>query len=128
GALVIPRLRARVGSARLVTWAMVVTAVAIGVVATVSNTVLVGIALLPIGAAWIAVMSSLNAGLQLALPNWVRARGLAYYLLVFQGAQAVGAVIWGVVAAGTSVTTALLAAAGVLALGAVLGLRSPVPD
>jgi hypothetical protein len=42
--------------------------------------VLVGIALAPVGAAWIAVMSSLNSGLQLALPNWVRARGLAYYL------------------------------------------------
>jgi quinol monooxygenase YgiN len=62
------------------------------------------------------------------LPNWVRARGLAYYLLVFQGAQAVGAVIWGVVADRTSVTTALLVAAAVLALGAVLGLRTPMPD
>ena len=74
---------------------MVVTAVAIVVVATVGNAVLVGIALLPVGGSWIAVMSSLNSGLQLALPNWVRARGLAYYLVVFQGAQAIGAVIWG---------------------------------
>src|SRR6185295_19092689 len=122
GALVIPRLRARVGSARLVTAAMVVTAVAIVVVATVSNAVLVGIALLPIGGAWIAVMSSLNSGLQLALPNWVRARGLAYYLVVFQGAQALGGVLWGVVADATSVTVALLVAAAVLAVGAVAGL------
>jgi hypothetical protein len=128
GALVIPRLRAGVGSARLVTGAMVVTAVAIVVVATVSNAVLVGIALLPIGGAWIAVMSSLNSGLQLALPNWVRARGLAYYLVVFQGAQALGAVIWGVVADRTSVTTALLIAAAVLVTGALAGLRSPMPD
>jgi MFS family permease len=128
GAVVIPRLRARVGSARLVTGAMCVTAAAIGLVATVSNAVLVGMALVPVGGAWIAVMSSLNSGLQLALPNWVRARGLAYYLLVFQGAQAVGAVIWGVVADRTSVTTALLVAAAVLALGAVLGLRTPMPD
>ena len=128
GALVIPRLRARVGSARLVTGAMVVTAVAIAVVATVSNTVLVGIALPPIGGAWIAVMSSLNSGLQLALPNWVRARGLAYYLVVFQGAQALGALIWGVVADRTSVTTALLIAAAVLVTGALVGLRSPLPD
>jgi len=128
GALVIPRLRARVGSARLVTWAMVVTAVAIAVVATVSNTVLVGIALPPIGGAWIAVMSSLNSGLQLALPNWVRARGLAYYLVVFQGAQALGAVIWGAIADRTSVATALLIAAAVLVTGALAGLRSPLPD
>jgi MFS family permease len=128
GAVVIPRLRARVGSARLVTGAMVATAAAIAVVATVDNAVLVGIALVPIGGAWIAVMSSLNSGLQLALPNWVRARGLAYYLVVFQGSQAIGAVIWGAAADGTSVTTALLAAAAVLVLGAAVGLRSPMPD
>ena len=128
GALVIPRVRARVGSARLVTAAMLVTAAAIGVIATVGHPVLVGLALVPVGGAWIAVMSSLNAGLQLALPNWVRARGLAYYLVVFQGAQALGAVIWGVVADQTSVSTALLVAAAVLVLGAVLGVRTPMPD
>lgn len=128
GALLIPRVRARIGSARLVTGAMVVTAAAIVVVATVGNAVVVGIALLPVGGAWIAVMSSLNSALQLALPNWVRGRGLAYYLVVFQGAQALGALIWGVVADLTSLTTALLVAAAVLALGAVVGLRSPMPN
>jgi MFS family permease len=128
GALVIPRIRAAVGSARLVTGAMVVTAAAFAVVAAVENAIVVGVALLPVGAAWISVLSSLNSGLQLALPNWVRARGLAYYLVVFQGAQALGAVVWGVVADATSVTTALLAAAVVLAVGAVAGLCSPMPD
>jgi MFS family permease len=128
GAFVIPRLRAAMGSARLVTGAMLVTAAAICLVATVGNPVVVGLSLVPVGGAWIAVMSSLNSGLQLALPNWVRARGLAYYLVVFQGAQAVGAVVWGVVADRTSVTTALLGAAAVLALAAGVGLRAPVPD
>jgi MFS family permease len=128
GALVIPRLRARLGSARLVTGAMVVAAMAIAVVATAENAVLAGLALLPVGGAWIAVMSSLNSGLQLALPNWVRARGLAFYLVVFQGAQALGAVVWGTIAEQVSVSAALLAAAVVLAVGAVVGLRSPVPD
>ena len=116
------------GSARLVTAAMVLTAVAVVAVATVGNAVLVAIALLPIGASWIAVMSSLNSGLQLALPNWVRARGLAYYLAVFQGAQALGAVVWGSIADRTSVTISLLIAAAVLLVGALVGLRSPMPD
>jgi MFS family permease len=128
GALVIPRLRARVGSARLLTGAMVVAAAAIAVVATAGHPVVVGLALLPFGGTWIAVMSSLNAALQLALPNWVRGRGLAYYLMVFQAAQALGAIVWGTVADRTSVSTALLVAAGVLAAGAVVGLRSPMPD
>jgi MFS family permease len=128
GAVVIPRVRARVGSAWLVTGAMLITAAAVTAVATAGHPVLVGIALIPIGGSWIAVMSSLNSALQLALPNWVRARGLAYYLAVFQGAQAIGAVVWGTVADLTSAATALLVAAAVLALGALVGLRSPVPD
>ena len=127
-ALIIPRVRARVGSARLVTGAMLLAAAGIAVVATVDDELAVGVALLPVGAAWIAVMSSLNSALQLALPNWVRGRGLAYYLMVFQGAQALGAVVWGTVADRTTVSTALLVAAGVLAAGAVVGLRSPLPD
>ncbi len=124
GAVVIPRVRAKVGSARLVTGAMVVTALCLAVVATVGNEFVVGAALLPVGGSWIAVMSSLNSSLQLALPNWVRARGLAYYLVVFQGAQALAAVVWGTVADHTSVTVALLAAAVTLAVGAVVGLRA----
>jgi predicted MFS family arabinose efflux permease len=128
GAFAIPWVRARIGSARLVTGAMVVTAAALAVIGASSNPLVVGAALLPVGSAWIAVMSSLNSGLQLTLPSWVRARGLAYYLVVFQGAQALGGVLWGAVADATSVTVALLVAAAVLAVGAVAGLRTPMPD
>lgn len=62
-------------------------------VGTADSAVLVAVALLPVGGSWIAVLSSLNSSLQRALPNWVRGRGLAYYLVVFQGAQAIGAII-----------------------------------
>ena len=128
GALVIPRVRARVGSPTLVTSAMLVSAAATAVVATARVPAFVALALVPIGAAWIAIMSSLNAGLQLALPRWVRARGLSHYLLLFQGSQAVGAVIWGVIADRTSVTTGLLVATATLVGGAVAGLRTPMPN
>jgi MFS family permease len=128
GALVMPGLRARLGTSRLVTAAMVVSAVAIVVVGTVPHAVAVALALLPVGAAWIAVLSSLNSSLQLTLPGWVRARGLSHYLLIFQGSQAGAGILWGVVADRTSVTTALLLAAVALVLGAVIGLRTPMPD
>jgi MFS family permease len=128
GALVMPRLRDRLGTPTLVTTAMLVSAAATAAVATVPNAVLVGLALVPVGGAWIAVLSSLNSSLQLALPGWVRARGLAHYLLVFQGSQAGAGVIWGLIAHQTTVSTALLLAAAALALGALAGLRTPVPD
>jgi hypothetical protein len=45
----------------------------------------------------------------------VRARGLSAYLLVFLGGQAIGSLVWGLVATWTSIGTAL-AVAGVLLL------------
>jgi quinol monooxygenase YgiN len=73
--------------------------------------------------AWIAVLSSLNASAQVALPAWVRARGMATYLLVFQGGQAAGSFIWGALAARTSTGVSLTAVAGGLAGALVLSSR-----
>ncbi|MGN6125599.1 MAG: MFS transporter [Humibacter sp.] len=47
------------------------------------------------GVAWIGTLTVLNAALQLTLPQWVRSRGVAVYLLIFMGAQALGSVVWG---------------------------------
>jgi hypothetical protein len=71
------------------------------------------------GAAWIATLSTLNAAMQLSLPAWVRARGLAAYLLAFMGSQAVASFAWGLLAAHTSVSTALVVSAAALALTAL---------
>src|SRR5260370_16366357 len=50
------------------------------------------------GVAWMSVNSTINTAAQTSLPGWVRARALAVYLLVFQGAMAIGSIIWGEVA------------------------------
>ena len=55
----------------------------------------------------LTVLSTMNASLQLFLPQWVRARGLSVYLTVLFGSQAVGAVVWGVVAAPKGVLSRL---------------------
>jgi hypothetical protein len=57
--------------------------------------------------------------MQLFLPSWVRARGLAYYLMVFQGGQAFGALAWGVLAQHVGLARAGLAAAALMAAGAL---------
>src|SRR6185436_18558000 len=54
--------------------------------------------LIPAGAAWIVVLAWSNAEIQLFLPVWVRARGLATYQMVLFGSQAVGAIAWGLMA------------------------------
>jgi MFS family permease len=53
------------------------------------------IALVIAGVAWIATLSLLNATMQIALPGWVRARGMAAYIFAFIGAQAIGSIGWG---------------------------------
>ena len=72
------------------------------------------------GTAWIMLVSSFNVAAQEASPAWVRARALGAYLVVYQGATAIGSLLWGVVAARLGDPLAMLLAA----LGAVLGLTA----
>lgn len=69
------------------------------------------------GAGWIIVLSTLNTGAQAALPDWVRARGLALFAMVFSGAMAMGSLVWGAVAEFAGLTPTLIAAGtgGILA-------------
>jgi hypothetical protein len=87
---------------------------------------LVFAALLVAGYCWIAINSSMNASAQAVLPDWVRSRGMSIYLLVFQGAQAVGAVIWGIMASRWGTPVALSVVAGGLAGGVPLARRWPL--
>ena len=65
------------------------------------------------GATWIAAVATLNVSAQVALPDWVRGRGLALYATVFFGCLAVGSAAWGEVAAWVGLPAAhFLAAAG----------------
>jgi len=65
------------------------------------------------GVSWIAVLASLNVSAQVALPDWVRGRGLAIFVTVFFGAMSVGSAVSGELAAFLDLPAAhFLAAAG----------------
>jgi hypothetical protein len=67
------------------------------------------------GVSWIAVLSSLNVSAQVALPDWVRGRGIAIFVTVFFGAMTLGSAIWGHVAGVLGLpATHFVAAAGLL--------------
>ncbi|MFO1049674.1 MAG: MFS transporter, partial [Geminicoccaceae bacterium] len=60
-------------------------------------------------------LSSLNVSAQMALPAWVRSRGLAVNLAVFFGSMTVGSILWGWLAGRLGIDRSLLiAAAGAL--------------
>jgi hypothetical protein len=64
------------------------------------------------------VVATLTVSAQVALPDGVRARGLALYTMVFFGCLAIGSAMWGEVAAFVGLPTAHFLAA----LGAVIAI------
>jgi len=116
GAVLLPRVRDKTTRSALVAGASVLYALAAMVLAHVHNFAMLIAAMLATGVAWIAILASLQVSAQLTLPDWVRARGLAAFAMVFTGGMALGAVGWGQVAARIGVPAALTAAAiGILA-------------
>lgn len=85
-----------------------------------------GILLVLAGMAWINTLSTLNSAMQLTLPEWVRARGLAVYLMVLTGTQALGSVLWGSLATAFGYAPVLAGAAVVLLLVAASVLPLPL--
>jgi hypothetical protein len=116
GAFLLPWAKARLGADRLM---------ALGALGQALAMVLYGLAREPLtaaaasavaGASWIGALATLSVSAQVALPDWVRARGLALYTTVFFGCLTLGSAAWGEVAVLVGLANAhFLAAAGAVA-------------
>ena len=96
-----------------------VYASALAVLALSTSAAVVSGAMLFAGAAWVSVQSTwMSMGHQF-FPDWVRPRLIAFILLMFQGTQAVGSLLWGAVTDVAGLQTALLVAAGFMMLSCV---------
>jgi MFS family permease len=123
GALMISRLRQLFSFNAIATASVVLFGLVNIALAYLASFAAVALALLAGGVAWMAVNSTLNTAAQTSLPAWVRARGLGVYLLVFQGAMAVGSVIWGEIATHFGLRTTLLVAGIALLAAAAATFR-----
>jgi hypothetical protein len=113
GAFLLPLLKSKLGPDRLM---------ALGALGQALAMVLYGIAREPevallasaiAGASWIASLATLSVSAQVALPDWVRGRGLALYTTAFFGCLTLGSAVWGEVAEWVGLPMAhFLAAAG----------------
>ncbi|WP_420335314.1 MFS transporter [Roseibium sp.] len=126
GALLLPKIRKRLGADNTVAAGTIGTALVLAVFALVPSAFAAYAISLLAGFSWIAVLSSLNVSAQASLPEWVRARGLSIYLTVFFGSMSLGSVIWGQVASFAGIPTALLAAAIFLLVMLALVRRVPL--
>jgi MFS family permease len=122
----LPTIRARTSPDRLLMFGALVFACALVELHAVDTLTEAAPGMIAAGAAWMTMLSGLNVAAQLATASWVRARVLAVYLLVFQGALALGSFLWGEVAMRLGVRSALLAAAATLAASLVARLRYPL--
>ena len=80
------------------------------------------------GAAWVIFISLINALVQNLAPDWVRARVLAIFILVYQGCYALGTAAWGAVAQRSGVGTALVYAGFGTIATAAIALVAQLPD
>ncbi len=111
GALRLNWLKAKLGPDRLVAAGTVATAIVLTLFGFVHDPIIGVVVCLFAGASWILVLASLYVSAQVALPDWVRGRGLAIFLTAIFGAMTAGSAIWGQIAGAAGLPIAYFAAA-----------------
>jgi MFS family permease len=123
GAMILPKIRSALPANRLIALAMLLFALATLALAFVKQIVFLGMLMIAGGVAWITLMSNFNVAVQTAVPQWVQARSLGFYLIVFQGGMAIASAAWGALADFAGNSTALACAAAGLFAGACFSTR-----
>jgi MFS family permease len=118
-ALFVPRLHERFHIDLMLGGATMVWIACTVVLALVDDRLVIALALAGAGSAWLTAVTSLNMSAQRSVPDWVRARALGAYLMVFQSSIFVGGLLWGGIADALGVRVTLLVAAGALVPGVV---------
>ena len=109
--LLLPRLRHRVADDWLVGLGSFVYAGMLAALAVVPG-VLTGLGVAMVaGGSWLSVMTTLQGAAQVALPGWVRARGLSLAMVAMMAGMAGGSLLWGRIAGLSSIPDALMIAA-----------------
>ena len=112
------RLREHLDDDALVAFGALATAAALAMYAVFpSRAATVGASLVA-GVGWVLILIGHYSSAEHALPDWVRARGLAVFLTVVFGSVTVGAYGWGYVAVWLGLGSALL----ISATGALVGI------
>jgi predicted MFS family arabinose efflux permease len=127
GALLLPKLRERLNADGLVLTASLLSAGVMGLLSLAPPQWAAVLLMLALGSGWIISLTTFNGVAQAVLPNWVRGRGLAIYLMVFNGAMAAGSLCWGLVAQEIGIPTTLLIGGAGLVLVAFIFDRVKLP-
>ncbi len=111
GAFILPKFRSRLTINQIVAVGAIGTSFVTGYFSIATDQTIALMCSFVFGISWIFVLSSVNVSAQQALPDWVRARGLAVFMMTFFGSISLGAAFWGWLAGFASVKIAMLSAA-----------------
>ncbi len=128
GAVVLGPVRRRLSANAILAAAGIVYAAVLTGIVLAANFLAAIVALVVAGLGWMAVTSTLVAELQLFLPGWVRARGLATYTVTFTGSMTAGALLWGLVAEVVGLGPALIISAVLQLATTAAGLVWRLPE
>ena len=128
GALNISRMRRHLSTENNITLGALALGASLVVVAFSRNLPLSLLAMVGTGAFWTSSVTLFNISIQLASPRWVAGRALAAYQTAITGGIAIGSWMWGTVAQGTSVATAMALAGASVAATALLRFLLPMED
>ena len=128
GALTMQSARSRWSTEIVVSAGVVILGVVITAAGGLHRLLILAPVMLIGGAAWITFISLVNALVQNLAPDWVRARVLAIFILVYQGSFALGSAAWGAIAQRAGIRYALIyAGVGTIAT-TVLVFFARLPD
>jgi MFS family permease len=133
GATALPRIRRKFSADTIIAISTGVFAGTLVILAFIRYPLIIIPVLLLAGFAWTSTMSTFNLAVQMSVPNWVQARALGTYQMIFSAGMAVGSVIWGLIAEHISTPISLATAAGGLLVTLPLSnrlhvLRGELPD
>ena len=126
-AMMMPLINRLLGPDRANIWAMGVHAAATLVAALAMTPYVVGACVALSGACWITVIANNGASVQMILPNFMRARGMAVHQMVFFGSMVVGSLLWGKIATLLGTQAALILSAASLVPFTVLAAWIRLP-
>jgi MFS family permease len=127
GALLSSRLRESMGSEQAARICAIAVALAIAGIGFSTDLILSCLLFLIVGVGNMLTITLFNVGVQLAVPRWVTARALAWFVSAMTGGIALGAWIWGAFAGEWGLSAAFYASGAAVALTLVVGLVLPLP-
>lgn len=123
GSFVIVKLRKDMTANQIMILSTMFTSLALFVIGVSSSLGMIMCFCLLFGLSWSLVLSTLNISAQLSLPHWVRARGLAIFIMTFYGGTSLGTFLWGFYANERSVNEALVISSFLLVITSIVGRR-----